>query len=169
MTIRSSAALLILLWNGPFAMAGDTANAPTNGLFFPESVERAMIGEGKAAAATNKIFGIVEISGGSLNLEGATVLPLEPSTPDLNPDLAKRKPAELSFLPYSNPPPSKRLVNDYPELKEAVQAISKGRLDEALRLLHGTPRVDRVPPSEYSLIYLIYDEAGQPTPARLFS
>ena len=34
MTIRSSAALLILLWNGPFAMAGDTANAVSKRALF---------------------------------------------------------------------------------------------------------------------------------------
>ncbi len=57
MNFRSiAAAFLISLWTCSFAFRADAQDAPGSGLMFPESVERAMIGEGLQMQRQNRSF-----------------------------------------------------------------------------------------------------------------
>ncbi len=59
MNLRSgTAVMMLLLGSGSLAFGADTRDAPINRLMFPESVERAMMGE---AAAANRLNPMREV------------------------------------------------------------------------------------------------------------
>jgi tetratricopeptide (TPR) repeat protein len=164
MNLKSSAAvLMVLLWTSSTASAADPKNAPPNGLLFPESVERAMMGQAMAAERNAPRFGTLTITSSSFGFvpKGPIELLIEKSNPPkTNPD----KPAVKEADPAR---PAKNLGSDnVPELKKALQFLRQSDLEGAMKELHVAAQAHPELPSEYVMLYRIFAQANQSNAAR---
>ncbi len=166
MNVKSSAAvLMILLGANSFASAADPSNTPANGLLFPESVERAMIGQA-AATAVNISSGLTESTtswGFEKEIKGPIDLLIEKSNlPAPAPIRALLEEPFVPFTPAAAPDPK-----DYAELEKAMQLLANGKPKEAMQKLHG--RQPNLPKFTSALVVMYYTFARADRPKIAYS
>ena len=151
MNVRSAAAVLVvLLWANSFALAADTREAPTSGLLFPESVERAMMGE---AAAKSGLRMNEFRSYSEWDAEGTVKkpigLPIEKSHPPRPEPLGTW--SEEPFVPFTSAaaPPAKDLPLG-------------GKVADAITALRNYPKLL----NEYVFLYYFFAREGHPNEAK---
>jgi hypothetical protein len=153
MNIRSGGAvLLVLLWTSSFALAADGPIEPAKQLMFPESVERAMMGEAAMANRTNHAEQYsLTITGGTLDLVDSRIWELidpQPKPPQSQSERAQRP---LPVAP-SAPSMSSESTTFYAEI---VTLLEERKLAEAIVKMHGSRELP-IPPSEFVFLYEIF-------------
>jgi tetratricopeptide (TPR) repeat protein len=164
MNFKSSAAVLtVLLATCSIATTAEPVKALANGLLFPESVERAMMGQ--AAAAEHRLRTIGTLTTASSSFGFVPDGPIEgffekPNPAETNP----RKPAVKEEEPAT---PAKNPASDeIPELNKALQLLQQGKLEEATKVLHAAAQAHPQLPSEYVMLFRIFSQTNQSNAAR---
>jgi hypothetical protein len=152
--------LIYFLATSSIAVATDPPRAaPANGLMFPESVERAMMGEAAARSNPNP-FGTGTTTIDRMNFE----------TPTGPIDLIFSRPV---VAPVHDDAPSLRpRLKDFPEMKQqfgsVVQLLMDHKFDGVIQEIRRQPWKNSTSklPSEFVIAYLFLDDAGQSKQAR---
>jgi tetratricopeptide (TPR) repeat protein len=167
MNVKSPAAvMMVVLGTRTFALADDTRQAPKSRLLFPESVERAMMGEG-----TKRTVPETELPFAERELKERPGWPndLFKAKPNSAPPAPIGAKSEQTFVPFTPAaaPGSKEMMAFEADVNEVVQQfLREPKADEPIQDLH--PKVRDYPnlPREYVLLYYLFE--SKPTAAKWY-